>query len=128
MSRKANPAAVGIFVIMAVALLTAAIIIFGKGELFKDTREWILYFDGSIKGLSPGSPVVFQGVRIGQVKDIRVFIDKEHNILTPVVMEIEPTLMDFENDRYLNQLTRAQMESILMIEYLKEVVGKGGSS
>ncbi|MDA3924846.1 MAG: MlaD family protein [Kiritimatiellae bacterium] len=96
MSRKANPAMVGVFIIGAVALLIAGIIIFGKGQLFKDTKEWVLYFDGSIKGLSPGSPVVFQGVRIGEVKDIRIYIDKEKNIRTPVIIEIDSSLIDFE--------------------------------
>ena len=96
MSRKANPAVVGIFVVLAVALLTAAIIIFGKGEIFKETREWVLYFDGSIKGLSSGSPVVFQGVRIGEVTDIRVHINKEGHISTPVTMQLDASLIDFE--------------------------------
>ena len=97
MSRKANPAVVGIFVIVAVALMTAAIIIFGKGELFKETQDWVLYFDGSIKGLSSGSAVVFQGVRIGEVKDIRVYIDEDGNITTPVIMQLDSSLIDFEN-------------------------------
>ena len=34
----------------------------------------------------------------------------------------------FEDDRYLNQLTRKEMESILIIEYLKDAAGKNGNS
>jgi hypothetical protein len=33
-----------------------------------------------------------------------------------------------EDDRYLNQLSRDQMESILIIEYLKEATGKNADS
>ena len=98
MSRKANPTVVGVFVVVAVALFVAAVIIFGKGELFKQTQEWVLYFDGSIKGLSSGSAVVFQGVRIGEVKDIRVHITKEGDVSTPVIMELNSSLMDFEDE------------------------------
>ena len=87
---------VGVFVIGAFALLIAGIIVFGKGQLFKETRDWILYFDGSLKGLSPGSAVVLQGVRIGDVKDVRVHIDKEGQITTPVIMTLDSSLIDFE--------------------------------
>jgi len=96
MSRKANPALVGIFVIGAVALLAAGVIVFGQGKLFTEKRQWVLYFDGSIKGLTPGSPVVFQGVRIGEVKNIRVYIDSDREIRIPVVMELDSSLIDFE--------------------------------
>jgi paraquat-inducible protein B len=99
MSRKANPAAVGLFVVLAVTLLVAAVIVFGKGRLFKETRDWVLYFDGSIKGLSTGSAVVFQGVRIGEVKDIRVRIDKEGHIRTPVIMTLDASLIDIEEQQ-----------------------------
>ena len=96
MSRKANPAVVGAFVTGAIALLTAGIIIFGSGNMFKKTGKWVLYFEGSIKGLNLGSPVVFNGVRIGSVSDIKVHIDKERNIHTPVEIELDPSQYDVE--------------------------------
>ena len=80
MSKKANPAVVGAFVTGAIALLTVGVIVFGSGSLFKDTRKWVLHFEGSIKGLNPGSPVVFNGVRIGEVSRIRVVIDDDQDI------------------------------------------------
>jgi len=91
MSKKANPAVVGAFVTGAIALLTVAVIVFGSGSLFKDKRKWVLYFDGSIKGLNPGSPVVFNGVSIGEVSRIRVVIDDDRNIQTPVEIELDPS-------------------------------------
>ena len=104
---------VGVFVIGAVALLTAGVIIFGKGQLFKETREWVLYFDGSIKGLSPGSPVVLQGVRIGEVMDIRVHIDKEGSIRTPVIMELDSSLIDFENKNLSSKAALANTQKMV---------------
>jgi len=116
MSRKANPAIVGAFVIGAVALIATSVIILGKGSLFKEKSAWVLYFEGSIKGLTPGSPVVFQGVRIGEVKDIRVNIDKEHIIRTPVVMEIDSSLIDFDE---------SPVDSKYSLEQTKDLIDRG---
>ncbi len=116
MSRKANPAVVGGFVVLAVTLLVAAVVVLGKGRIFKETRDWVLYFDGSIKGLSTGSSVVFQGVRIGEVKDIRVRIDRDGNIRTPVVMTLDASLIDIEDK---------QLESREALESTKKMIERG---
>lgn len=113
MSRKANPAVVGVFVVIAVALLTVAIIVFGKGQLFKETSDWVLYFDGSIKGLSTGSAVVFQGVRIGEVKDIRIQIDKKGNVSTPVIMQLDASLIDFDTEEASNNESRVNTRKMI---------------
>ncbi|MDD2597722.1 MAG: MlaD family protein [Kiritimatiellae bacterium] len=96
MSKKINPAAVGGFVAGAIAILIGALIVFGGGSMFRQTKKWVLFFEGSVKGLSQGSPVVFKGVRIGSVSSIRVHIDKDNNIHTPVVIEIDPS--QYEKD------------------------------
>jgi len=90
MSRKVNKTAIGVFVVVALVLLTIAIGVFGSGELFKRTNKYVLYFDGSVKGLSIGAPVMFRGVSIGTVKDISLIYDsKAGTILLPVIVEIE---------------------------------------
>jgi len=113
MSRKANPAIVGAFVIGAVALMVIGVIILGKGSLFEEKSAWVLYFEGSIKGLTPGSSVVFQGVRIGEVKDIRVKIDKEQIVRTPVVMEIDSSLIDFDASPVNSKYSREQTKDLI---------------
>ncbi|MBU1869158.1 MAG: MCE family protein [Candidatus Omnitrophica bacterium] len=91
MSKKANKTAIGLFVVVALALLVIALSIFGSGALFKRTYKYILYFDGSVKGLSVGAPVLFRGVRIGTVKDISLlYEEKAEDVLLTVVIEIEP--------------------------------------
>jgi paraquat-inducible protein B len=61
---------IGIFVLIAVALLVAAIVIFGAGLLGRDQFFFESYFAESITGLSVGAVLEFRGVRIGQVADI----------------------------------------------------------
>jgi paraquat-inducible protein B len=90
MSRKVNKTVIGVFVIGALVLLTIGIVVFGSGALFKRTNKFILYFDGSVKGLSIGAPVMFRGVSIGTVKDISLIYDsKVGTIMLPVIVEIE---------------------------------------
>jgi len=40
-------------------------IVFGSGQLFRKTQEFVLYFGGSVNGLRIGAPVKFKGVDIG---------------------------------------------------------------
>jgi paraquat-inducible protein B len=67
MSKPANKTLIGAFVVGAVALAVAAIVLFGSGRFFKDMDQWVAIFPGSVKGLNVGSPVVFRGVQVGQV-------------------------------------------------------------
>lgn len=90
MSRKANKTVIGLFVVGALVLLIIGIVVFGSGTLFKRTNKFVLYFDGSVKGLSIGAPVTFRGVNIGTVKDISLIYDsKAGTIMLPVIVEIE---------------------------------------
>ena len=72
MSKKINPSAIGAFVIGATMLLVFGLMIFGRGNLFEQKVHYQIFFDKSVNGLSIGSPVVFRGIRIGQVTDIRL--------------------------------------------------------
>ncbi|MFH1090642.1 MAG: MlaD family protein [Pseudomonadota bacterium] len=70
MSLKANYFKIGLFVIGAVILGVAAVIILGAGTVFQAHLIIETYFDGSVQGLSLGSPVKFRGVEIGKVNHI----------------------------------------------------------
>jgi paraquat-inducible protein B len=90
MSQKANKTMIGVFAVGALILLLIGIVVFGSGMLFKKTNEFVLYFDGSVKGLSKGAPVMFRGVSIGTVKDISLIYDSNAGkIMLPVIIEIE---------------------------------------
>ena len=90
MAKQANTMMIGSFVVVAVFLLAASVVILGSGKLFKQTTNFVLYFDGSIKGLNVGSPVVLQGVQIGSVSSIVIHANRENLTMSiPVIIEID---------------------------------------
>lgn len=85
-----NQAVIGAFVVGAVALAVVAVIVFGSGKLFKDVDNFVMYFEGSVKGLNVGAPVTFRGVKVGSVTDITLRADpKNLEVRIPVVIEID---------------------------------------
>jgi len=91
MAKQASRTVIGAFVVGAVALGVAAVLVFGSGKFFADRTRYVMFFEGSLKGLQVGAPVVMNGVKIGEVTDISVLGDpatlKFHQ---PVYIEIEP--------------------------------------
>ncbi len=58
---------------------------------FTRSVELIMYFDGSVRGLKVGAPVEFRGIRVGQVKDVRMeYNEKTLDIRIPVLIELQP--------------------------------------
>ena len=91
MSKQANKTVIGIFVVVAIALVVVAVLILGSGKFFKQTLKAVCYFEGSVGGLNIGAPVVFRGVKIGSVTDVILRVDSTKLIFTiPVYIEIEP--------------------------------------
>lgn len=86
--KRASPAAVGAFVVGAVVLVVAGLLVFGSGTLFRDSSTFVLYFDDAVTGLQPGAPVVLGGVKVGEVREISVTIDEGLDIDVPVLIEL----------------------------------------
>jgi paraquat-inducible protein B len=115
MSKQANKTAIGAFVLVALALGVAAIIIFGSGKFFVKTSEYVAYFQGSVKGLNVGAPVVFRGVKIGQVTKIMIYADQRtHSFEIPVFMEIDP-----ESFKALGSAVESREQ------YIQDLINKG---
>ena len=91
MKKETNKTMIGVFVVGAVVLLVVAVLVLGGGRFLTPKNEWVLYFPGSVKGLQIGAPVMFRGVRIGSVTNIRLMYDpKDLTIQIPVTIETEP--------------------------------------
>src|SRR5919108_4005427 len=57
---------------------------------------YLIQFDESVRGLSPGAPVEFRGMRVGTVSDVGLQIDvATESIRIPVTIEIEPQRIQF---------------------------------
>lgn len=67
---KVNYFKFGVFLVLAIALLVAAVVILGAGMFAPAGDRYETYFEQSVTGLSPGASVELQGVKIGQVEGV----------------------------------------------------------
>jgi paraquat-inducible protein B len=53
--------------------------------------KFMMFFEGSVRGLNVGAPVDFNGIKVGSVLDVRLEFDVENaEFRIPVLIEIEP--------------------------------------
>lgn len=70
MNKRVSPTLIGAFVVGAMAIAVAGIVLFGSLTWFSTVYRFVLYFDDSVDGLVIGAPVKFKGVQIGTVEQI----------------------------------------------------------
>ncbi|HWH71381.1 MAG TPA: MlaD family protein [Candidatus Sulfotelmatobacter sp.] len=113
MSKKANPAAIGLFIVIGLALGIGGLILFSSGKLFSRHQKFILYFDASLKGLNPGAPVKYRGVTIGAVDQVLIRHNQaRQDYSMPVIIDIDEKLAQAKSDQQL-QLSRAGLERMV---------------
>ena len=92
MRRQPSKTLIGAFVVGAVALAIVGVVVFGSGRFFQKRLTNVMYFSGSITGLSVGAPVKFRGVQVGVVTKIAAVLDpKTLTITIPVYVELDPS-------------------------------------
>jgi phospholipid/cholesterol/gamma-HCH transport system substrate-binding protein len=103
MGKKVNPTVIGLFVVGAIALAVIGVMVFGSGQFFKHTEKFVMYFPGSVNGLSVGAPVKFKGVDIGTVSDIRLVLHREDptdpKLTIPVYVQTDPSKISIDGRR-----------------------------
>src|SRR5262249_14532709 len=77
MGRKINPTTIGAFVVSAIVLLIAGVLLFGGNTFFQEKVPYVLFFETSVEGLNVGAPVIFRGVQVGQVTEIAAIADPQ---------------------------------------------------
>lgn len=88
MVQKANPKLIGIFILAAFFIFIATFLLINQDRFFSRSIKYVMYFQGSIKGLNVGSPVVFNGVPIGRVIGISLVTDVQTmEVQIPVYIE-----------------------------------------
>jgi len=123
MTNNANPNyfRLGAFVLSAIGVLIAIILIFGGGRLFKPSFMVETYVKQSVTGLDVGAPVRFRGVKIGQVtvvglsgdmyeKEIDISDRKEYVVIR---MQIFGDKIDNESlNKFVQDHLRARVKSM----------------
>jgi paraquat-inducible protein B len=141
MSKKASKTLIGAFVVGALTLLVIGILLFGTGQFFSESKTYVLFFGGSVKGLNVGAPVNFRGVKVGQVSSIKarfnssdyamriaVYIKTNPGWLTFMGKEtpVDKILPGFEREKILEELVkknglRAQLQLQSLVTGLLEI-------
>jgi paraquat-inducible protein B len=141
MSKQASKTLIGAFVVGALTLVVIGILLFGTGRFFSESKTFVLYFIGSVKGLNFGAPVSFRGVKVGQVTAIKaridprdyamriaVYIKTNPGWLTPIGEEkpLDHILPSFEREKILQELVtkkglRAQLQLQSFVTGLVEI-------
>jgi phospholipid/cholesterol/gamma-HCH transport system substrate-binding protein len=123
MSKPVNKTMIGLFVVGAIALVVVAIGVLGSGEFFKKQYKYFMVFEGSVKGLNVGSPVVFRGVKIGAVTSIRMHLDYATKALAVVVYaEFEQAQVEYAN---IDQAGAEKARERGQYVFIKEFIARG---
>jgi paraquat-inducible protein B len=103
MSLRANPTAIGLFLLGALAIAIAGTAVLASATWFQDNTTFISYFPESVNGLDNGAPVKFQGVPVGRVTGINIEIDQRDNsFLVPIEYEIDLPRLTTPRATYVN--------------------------
>lgn len=104
MSKEPSKKKIGVFVTTGFLLLFGAVILLTGPKFFKRIEHQVLYFDGSVGGLNIGSQVVFKGVPIGKVEQIRLMADVDAaDFSIPVYIAIDPEKIQSGAHKKLNK-------------------------
>ena len=111
MSKKANPTAIGLFIIVGLSLGVIGLVLFSSSRLFTKTREVIMYFGDSLNGLYEGAPVKYRGVAIGSVKKVMIHFNQATNdYAMPVLIELQENLLRDRMKEQADLLTDASFD------------------
>lgn len=85
---------VGLFIAAGISLAVVAIILLGMNRFLEKGQFYAVYFDESVQGLKPDSPVKYRGVAIGHIERISLAPDSR---LIEVILKIESDIRLEEN-------------------------------
>jgi paraquat-inducible protein B len=95
-------------------------------KTYTDKTRWLLYFEGSVRGLTVGSPVEFRGIPIGQVLDINMEFDAaKEAFLIPVLIEIEQERIKVIGKMEMDPADRKQRNDYLVAQGMRAQLKTG---
>ncbi|MDT8389479.1 MAG: MlaD family protein [Lentisphaeria bacterium] len=112
MKEESKPTITGLFVVASLVLGVAFIVTLGGGKLFGSQEViCVTYFEDSLKGLDPGAPVTFKGVKVGEVSSIRLIVAEE-GVTAPVIFKLDPDLFYFASENKRQEFLNANQEML----------------
>lgn len=120
MTKRVSPAVIGAFVVSALAVLLAAVMVVGSGKLFTRPLLFVCMFSGDLNGLRVGARVTVRGVQVGTVTAIKLGLSPEEGRLKPDVKGLWlPVIVQIDRAQILSrggtgvQLEKAGFENML---------------
>lgn len=89
MTGRTHPRLIGAFVLGAVAVVLAAVVLLSSRDWFVHRDRFAVYFPGSVKGLNRGAAVTFRGIKVGEVVDVQAFLTGLEDPLIQIETVIE---------------------------------------
>ncbi len=111
MSIRANPTAIGLFMIGALVLTVVGVAVLASTGWFTKQSTFISAFGESVHGLEIGAPVKFQGVPVGSVTDLLIEIElTDKTFEVPVQYEIDLTRLTSKAGTFVDLSNRAVLQ------------------
>lgn len=111
MTSQKTKFAVGLFVIIGLAISFVSILWLGMSHYFEKGQHYVAFFDESVQGLDKDSPVKYRGVSVGRVKSITVAPD---STMIQVNLKMETTFR--AADELIAQLKSVGITGIMFVE------------
>ena len=79
------------------------------------TQKYMLYFDSSVRGLSPGAPVEFNGIRVGTVNSVNLeYVVPNQSFRVPVEVTLEPERVQMVGNQDTAAVDYAKIMDVLV--------------
>ena len=103
MSLRANPTAIGLFMIGGIALSIVGVSTLATGSWIDRQSTFISYFGETVNGLEVGAPVKFQGVPVGRVTDLLIQIESvDKTFQVPVQYDVDLSRLTSEAGAFVD--------------------------
>jgi len=124
--QAARPGAVGAFMVGALAIVVVAILFFGGGDVFAPKTKAVVFFEGSVGGLSRGAPVTFRGVQVGSVSSVALVVDPASMwARIPVYLQLDPDRVTLVNGQTRQPLLRGLIKAGLRAKLVSQSLVTG---
>ncbi len=121
MDRDTNYVAVGAFVLLVIAMAVSFVFWYTDEKDKRTYQRYEIYFQGSVSGLTAGSPVRYLGVDVGKV--VRIELDPQLRKRVQVTADIESAAPI--NGRTLASLTLQGVTGLLFIDLEEDPKAEG---